>query len=157
MSIETLERVLAEHPFFEGLEPPHLDTLVGCAANATFDEGQFLFRAGQPADSFYLVRHGRVAVESVAPGRGSLTIETVADGDVLGWSWLFPPYRWHFDARATSFVRAFVLDGACLRGKCERDPALGFALMKSFAGVVVQRLEATQMQLMDLYGNGRRS
>jgi CRP-like cAMP-binding protein len=156
MSIDTLERILAEHPFFEGMAEPHLDTLVGCAKNVSFEAGQFLFRAGQPADSFFLVRHGRVAVESVAPGPGSLVIETVSDGDVLGWSWLFPPYRWHFDARATAFVRAFSLDGKCLRGKCERDPAFGFALIQRFAGVVVQRLESTQMQLMDLYGDSRR-
>jgi CRP-like cAMP-binding protein len=156
VTIETLERILAEHPFFEGMPETHLDTLVGCAKNVTFETGQFLFRTGQQADSFYVIRHGRVAVESAAPGRGAVAIETVADGDVLGWSWLFPPYRWHFDARATSFVRAFVLDGACLRDKCEKDPGLGFALVRRFASVVVQRLEATQMQLMDVYGDVRR-
>jgi CRP-like cAMP-binding protein len=153
VTIETLERILAEHPFFDGMSQAHLDTLVGCAKNVTFETGQFLFRTGQAADSFFVIRHGRVAVECASAGRGPLTIETVADGDVLGWSWLFPPYRWHFDARAGSFVRAFALDAACLRGKCEKDPGLGFDLLQRFATVVVQRLEATQMQLMDVYGD----
>lgn len=153
MSIETLEGVLAEHPFFQDMEKTHLDTLAGCARNVTFEAGQFLFQTGQPADNFYLVRHGRVAVQTVSPGRGALVIETVSDGDVLGWSWLFPPYRCHFDARATAFVRALTLDGKCLRGKCDQDAALAADLMRHFTAVVVQRLEATQMQLLDLYGD----
>jgi CRP-like cAMP-binding protein len=85
-----------------------------------------------------------------------VTIETVGEGEVLGWSWLFPPYKWHFDARASTFVRALALDGACLRGKCETDPELGRRVLERFAQVVVQRLEATQLQLMDLYGDAAR-
>lgn len=153
MAIETFEKTLAEHPFFQGMEPAHVATLVGCAANVTFDQGEFLFRVGQAADHFFVLRHGRVSVEILPPGRQPISIETAVEGDVLGWSWLFPPYKWHFDARATSFVRALALDGACLRKKCEADSKLGYALMQRFAGVVVQRLEVTQLQLLDLYGD----
>jgi CRP-like cAMP-binding protein len=151
MTIENLERVLREHPFFTGMDPAHLQTLVGCSSNVTFDEGIHLFREGEAADNFYLIRLGRVTLECFAPTRGPLAIETAEAGDVLGWSWLFPPYRWHFDARARTFVQALSLDGACLRRKCENDPALGYDLLKRFAGVAVQRLEATQLQLLDLY------
>jgi CRP-like cAMP-binding protein len=152
MAIETVERLLSEHPFFKDLAPGHLPTLVGCARNVTFEPGQYLFREGEAAERFFVVRFGRVAVETSAP-RGPLAIETVDAGDVLGWSWLFPPYRCHFDARATALVRAVALDGVCLRRKCDEDAVLGFELMKGFARLAVQRLEAAQVQLLDLYAS----
>jgi CRP/FNR family cyclic AMP-dependent transcriptional regulator len=153
VTIENFERILAEHPFFKDLAEPHLETIVGCAANVKFDAGEFIYREGAPADHFYVVRHGKVGVEAFVPGRGAMTVETVEDGEVLGWSWLFPPYKAHFDARALTMVRALSLDGACLRAKCEKDPAFGYQLMKLFAPVLIQRLDATRLQLLDLYGN----
>jgi CRP/FNR family transcriptional regulator, cyclic AMP receptor protein len=153
LAIDSFERILSDHPFFQGLDTAHLATLVGCASNVTFDAGRILFRSGEPAQRFFIVREGRVSVEIHAPGRGPVTIETVTGGDVLGWSWLFTPYQWHFDARATTFVRALALDGACLREKCDRDPALGYQMMRRFASVMVARLEATQVQLLGLYGS----
>jgi CRP/FNR family transcriptional regulator, cyclic AMP receptor protein len=153
LTIESFERILGDHPFFRGLEASTLATLVGCASNVTFDAGRFIFRTGEPAERFFIVRHGTVAVEIYAPGRGPVTIETVSGGEVLGWSWLFAPYKWHFDARATTLVRALALDGTCLREKCERDAALGYQMMQRFASVMVARLEATQLQLLDLYGS----
>jgi CRP-like cAMP-binding protein len=155
MTVQTFEKVLAEHPFFRELSVPHLDMVVGCVANVVFQPGEFIFREGQPADHFFVVREGKVAVEVFVPNKGATTIETIEGGEVLGWSWLFPPYKAHFDARALTHVRALSLDGACLRTKCETDPALGYDLLKRFTQVVVARLEATRMQLMDLYGNGR--
>jgi CRP/FNR family cyclic AMP-dependent transcriptional regulator len=152
--IENFERILADHPFFRDLAKPHLETIVGCAANVTFDAGAFIYREGTQADHFYVVRHGKVGVETFAPGRGAMTVETVEDGEVLGWSWLFPPYKAHFDARALTLVRALSLDGACLRAKCEKDPAFGYEIMKRFAPVLIQRLDSTRLQLLDLYGNG---
>jgi CRP-like cAMP-binding protein len=153
MTITDFTSVLAEHPFFGGMSAEHVHTLAGCAANVTFEPGELLFREGDEAERFYVVRFGRVSVETHAPNRGHLTIETVDAGDVLGWSWLFPPYRCHFDARAETLVRALALDGVCLRGKCERDPAMGYELMRRFAQVVIRRLEATQWQMFDLYAN----
>ena len=155
MSIHSFEGVLREHPFFAGLDDEHLALLAGCASNVLFHPGEFLFREGSPADRFYIVRHGRVAVQAFAPGRGAVSIETIDEGEVVGWSWLFPPYTAHFDARALTLVRALSLDGACLRAKCEKDPGLGYQLTKRFAQVVVHRLEATRVQLLDLYGDAR--
>jgi CRP-like cAMP-binding protein len=152
VTIHSLESVLAEHPFFRDLPEPHLDTVTGCVSNVVFSPGEFVFREGQAADRFYVVREGRVAVEVFVPNKGAVTIETVEGGEVLGWSWLFPPYRARFDARALNAVRALALDGACLRTKCEKDPALGYELTRRFTDVVVARLEATRMQLLDLYG-----
>lgn len=153
MTITDFTSVLAEHPFFGGMSAEHVGALAGCAANVKFEPGELLFHEGDEAERFYVIRFGRVSVETHAPNRGHLTIETVDAGDVLGWSWLFPPYRCHFDARAETLVRALALDGVCLRGKCERDPAMGYELMRRFAQVVIRRLEATQWQMFDLYAN----
>ncbi len=150
--METLKPLLAEHPFFEGLEPRHLDLIVGCATNVRFDAGTFIFREGEEANAFYIIRHGQVALEIFVPQRGPITIETIGQGEVLGWSWLFPPYHWHFDARAVTLTRAIALDGKCLRTKCEEDHDLGYQLVKRFAHIIMQRLQATRLQLLDVYG-----
>jgi CRP/FNR family cyclic AMP-dependent transcriptional regulator len=144
--------LLAEHPFFRDLPAADLGLIAGCGRNAHFAAGDGLFEEGGEADAFFVIRHGRVALSVHSPPRGEITIATVGDGDVLGWSWLFPPYRWHFDARATTDTSAVALDGACLRGKCEEDTALGYRLMKRFAGLIQQRLQQTRLQLLDVYG-----
>jgi CRP-like cAMP-binding protein len=150
--MQTLEPLLAAHPFFKDLQPRHLQLLVGCASNVRFTAGQFIFREGEEAHHFYLIRHGNVTLEIFVPGRGPLTIQTLGENDVLGWSWLFPPYRWMFDARALTLTRAIALDGQCLRGKCEDDHDLGYELVKRFAQVMMERLQATRLQLLDVYG-----
>jgi CRP/FNR family cyclic AMP-dependent transcriptional regulator len=150
---KTLESLLAEHAFFKGLDPGHISFIAGCGTNVRFDADQYVFREGEPADHFYLIRHGKVALETLVPERGPLVIQTIAEGDVLGWSWLFPPYRWYFDARAVELTRAVALDGACLRRKSEEDYRLGCELMQRFARVVVERLQATRLQLLDVYGS----
>jgi CRP-like cAMP-binding protein len=155
--METLERILAEHPFFKGLEEPYLQLLVGCASNVRFNAGEVIFREGEEANRFYLIRQGKVAVETFAPGRGPIIIQTLGEGELLGWSWLIAPYRWRFDGRAVELTRAIALDGECLRGKCEEDHNLGYELMKRVAHVIEQRLEATRLQLLDVYGGIRSS
>lgn len=150
--MNTLEPILAEHPFFRGLEPRYLSIVAGCASNARFAAGEFIAREGQEADRFFLVRAGRVALEIFVPNKGAVTVQTLEEGDILGWSWLIPPYRWRFDARAAELTRAIALDGKCLRTKCEQDHDLGYELLKRFADIVGQRLESTRLQLLDLYG-----
>jgi len=153
---ESIAELLAEVPFLDGLGPDRLDLLAGCAGNVHFDAGEHLFREGDEADTFYVIRHGSVAIETFVAARGALAIETIGPGEVLGWSWLFAPYRWHFDARALVPVRATGFDGACLRGKCESDPALGYELMGRFAQVLIERLQWTRLRLLDVYGDGSR-
>jgi len=149
--METLEPILAKHPFLEGLEPRHLKTLVGCASNVRFNAGQFLFREGEEASEFYMIREGKVNVQIQGAERGSITVQTIGEGEVLGWSWLIPPYRWRFDAQAAELTRAIALDGKCLRTKSEEDHDLGYELLKRFSGIIVERLEATRLQLLDVY------
>jgi CRP/FNR family transcriptional regulator, cyclic AMP receptor protein len=151
MPQQTLEPILAEQPFLKNLEREHLKLLVGCASNARYEAGQFLLRESEEANQFFIIRHGRVAIEIYAPDRGAITIETVVQGDVIGWSWLVPPYHWRFDARAIDLTRAIVLDAKCLRGKCEEDHNLGYELLNRFVNVIDRRLQATRFQLLDVY------
>lgn len=149
--METLERILIEHPFFAGMKEEHMDLLVGCASNVRFDAGQFILREGEEANKFYLIRQGQVALEVHAPGRGSITIQTLGAGEILGWSWLVPPYYWRLDARAVELTRALALDGKCLREKCEKDHDLAYELLKRFSQVMVDHLTATRLQLLNVY------
>jgi len=154
METYSLDRFLKEHPFFEGLSEADLELLAGCGKNVVVEPDELVFKQGEPADEFYVVRVGRVVIELPAPHGGSVSVQTVGDGDVLGWSWIFPPYRWQFDARAVERTRIVTLDGKCLRGKCETDTRLGYEMVKRFARVMTDRLQATRLQLIDLYGNG---
>jgi CRP-like cAMP-binding protein len=151
--VKGVEELLRDAPFFDGLRPESAELIAGCASNVHFDAGALIFREGEQADAFYLLRHGSVALETHNPARGPVVIETIEAGDVLGWSWLFPPYRWHFDARARTAVRATAFDGECLRGKCAADPVLGYELVSRFAQTLIQRLQWTRLRLLDVYGH----
>ncbi len=153
--MQTIERIVREHPFFQGLDEASSTLIAGCARNAVFHVGEHLFREGEPADLFFLLRHGKVALEFNAPGREPLTFATLQEGEVLGAAWLFPPYRWSYDARAVELTRAVALDGKCLREKAERDHDFGYELMKRFVPVFARRLQQTRLQLLDVYGRPR--
>jgi CRP/FNR family transcriptional regulator, cyclic AMP receptor protein len=150
--VQTIDELITESPTFAGLDPPQLELIAGCARNEHVEAGTLLLREGEPADTFFLIRRGVVALEVHAPGRNALQIETLGPSEVVGWSWLFPPYRWQMDGRAVEACSLVVFDGACLRGKCEEDHDLGYELMKRFAANVVDRLQATRLQLLDVYG-----
>lgn len=153
--IEGLDRLLAEHPFFQGFDAPALALMAGCARNERFDAGQSIFKQGDDADRFYIVRHGQVSVEICAPPKGRLPLQTLGEGEVLGWSWLVPPFTWSFDARALTLVRAISLDAPCLRRKCENNHELGYRLLQRFIPVMADRLTAARLQLQDLYAPAR--
>jgi len=152
MMIENLDPILDEHPFLQGMEKNYLQLITDCAMNVRFDAGELIFREGEEADQFYLIRQGRVALEVFIPQRGSNPILTLGTGDALGWSWLIPPHKWRFDARAAETTRAFAVDGKCLRGKCDEDPSLGYDFLKRVVEIIVERLHATRLQLLDVYG-----
>jgi CRP-like cAMP-binding protein len=144
-----LESQIAAHPLLCGIKPEHLKIIAACAMPAEFKEGELIFREGDPANRFYLLENGKVSLESHAKGEASVAIQTIGDGGVLGWSWLFPPYYWHFDARALEPVTAIFFYGTWLREYCEQDHDLGYELMKRMAEVVIRRLQATRQQLLD--------
>jgi len=148
-----LEKLIREHPFFDGLDDASLEFITACAADERFDAGQKIFREGQPADKFYLVRHGTVNMEVRVPGRNAIILQTCKDGEVIGWSWIVPPFRWKWDARATSPTWLVSFDGTCLRGKLDSDPALGYAMYKRFTQVIAERLRNARLQILDIYGD----
>jgi CRP-like cAMP-binding protein len=148
-----IDALVAEHSFFKDVGPTYRALIAACGKNVQFRTGQLLAKTGDQADNFFAIRHGRASIELHSPERGSLILQTVDAGDIVGWSWLFPPYLWKFDVRAVEDVRAISFDGACLRGKCESDPAMGYEFMKHFAQVFIERLESARLQLLDLYGS----
>ena len=150
--METLERILGEQPFFAGLNPEFLRLATGCANNVRFAAGEFICKEDDPADRFYLVRHGHVALQLFAPGRGAMTFQTVGPGEMFGMSWIAPPYKWTYDARALELTRALAVDGLCLRDKCDHDHDLGYELMQRFLSRTIESLHATRLQFLDVYG-----
>lgn len=150
--MKSMTDLIREHSFVAGMSEEHSATVAGCAKNVLFEPGAYIIREGQSADEFHLIRDGHVALEIYAPRRGSHVLQTLGPNDILGASWIVPPYRWTSDARATDRVRAFAFDAKCLRDKCEADPALGYALMKRFVPMLVQRMSAARMQALDLFG-----
>ena len=148
--MKTLNEAITEHAFFQGMKPEHIAVLTKGAKTAKFKAGDVLFREGEPASQFYLIESGRVALEAHAPANGTTTIQQLGAGEVLGWSWLFPPFNWHFQARAMEPTNVVQLSGAHLLVSAERNHDFGYELMKRMAQVVIHRLQATRKQLLAL-------
>ena len=147
--MKTLRETFTEHPLFLGMKPEHLEVLAGCASEAKLKADQILFREGEPANQFYLIESGRIAIEAHQPANGTALVQTLGAGDVLGWSWLFPPFSWHLQARALEPTRTIVLNGAHLLVTAEQNREFGYELMKRVARVVINRLQATRKQLLE--------
>jgi CRP/FNR family transcriptional regulator, cyclic AMP receptor protein len=143
-----LEAKVAAHPFLMGLGSHHTRLLADCAMRSQFTAGQLIFRKGETANRFYLIERGKVALES-SVGDVVVQIDEVGAGDLLGWSWIFPPYVWHFDARAIESTTAIFFYGTILREYCEADQALGFELFKRMSEVMMRRLQAARVKLTE--------
>jgi CRP-like cAMP-binding protein len=137
------------HSFLHGLGEEHLATLEQCAMLTSFKPGQVIFREGEMANRFYLILDGRVAVAATVPERGPVLVDQLIGGDVLGWSWLFPPYGMHFAAEAVEPTHAIFFYGTWLRERCAENPALGYELTKRAATVLMRRLEAVTKQRLE--------
>ena len=150
--MKSIETLLHDHPFTTGLDHALVTLIAGCAKNMRFDPGDYLLREGEVATHFHLIREGTVALELFAPGKGPRTVLTLKRGELVGASWLVPPYTWSFDARAVETTRVLAFDCTCLRDKCEADHHLGYEMMKRFIPPLVERLQIARMQCADLYG-----
>lgn len=149
--VNSLESVIREHPFFNNFPENQLQIITSCAKNVEFREGQFIVLEGDAANEFYFIRKGSVSIELNIPQRGPTTMQTVGEGEILGWSWVSPPYLWHFNAKALERTKALVFDATCLRAKCEQNHDLGYEMLKRFANLITARLDATRLQLLDIY------
>jgi len=152
MEQHDLSQSLHEHPFLSDMNDYLIKTLLSCASNVMIKEGTVIFQEGETAKNFYLIRSGRVALEVQGGEKGQIRVQTVGPGEVLGWSWLIAPYRWHFDALAVEDVHAFAIDATCLRTKSETDHNFGYEMLRRFSAVLERRLEASRLQLLDMYG-----
>jgi CRP/FNR family cyclic AMP-dependent transcriptional regulator len=142
-----LDAQVARHPFFFGLKPEHIRLLADCAMATNFERNQIIFRAGEMANRFYLIEQGHVNLEA-GEEEHPVIIDRIGAGDLLGWSWIFPPYRWHFAARATEPTRAIFFYGTILREYCEKDPALGYELFKRMSEIMMKRLQRARGELI---------
>lgn len=149
--IKGLAQELSEAPLLSDLDPAHLELIAGCSVNVAFAEGERVLRAGDPADHFWVIRRGRVDVEVDGGARGTIVIERLDPGEILGASWIAEPYRTEFDATAIERSSAIKVDAECLRNKCRADPRLGHELYRRFATLMRDRLHATRLQLLDVY------
>jgi len=149
--MEAILKQILDHRFFEGF-PAHLfEGIALCAQSVSFDADEPIYNESDDAEEFFLIQNGRVALELHAGHRGTLIIQTTAQGEVLGWSWIFAPYPRRYDARAVTPVTAIALQGECLRRQCDKEHHLGHELYRRFALAMLASLHATRMQLMDLY------
>ena len=152
VKVKDIETLLSAHPFFKDLDHAQIKFLAGCGKNLHFHKDEIIFHEGREANYFFVIRQGKVVLEINGAQRGAIMIQTVDEGHILGWSWLIPPHKWNFTARALEETSTIILDGACLRKKCQEDHALGYELFKRFSTVLAKRLENTIIQLLDVYG-----
>jgi CRP-like cAMP-binding protein len=142
---ESMATRVALHPFLVGMNHGQLALLIDCAMAAQFEAGQTILCEGEIANRFYLIESGEVVLES---GEDSVIVDTIGAGDLLGWSWMFPPYVWRFTARAVMPTKAIFFYGTILREYCERDPSLGYELLKRMAPVMIKRMQAARQRML---------
>lgn len=146
---------LGDWKLTHGLTDEQRALLASAATEVTLPAGTVVFEEGQPAEGCWLIRSGRIALETPVPGRGAIVIQTLGAGDVLGWSWLVPPRQWHFRARVVDLVTATHLDTVAIRALAEADPALGYPLSLALFEALLERLQSTRARLLDLYRSPR--
>jgi CRP-like cAMP-binding protein len=149
--MEPLPDLIAAHPFSKGMNPAHVETLARFGTHERFGDGQRIFHEAYDADRFYLVHAGRVALQVFVPGQGDYTIQTIGSGEALGWSWLYPPYRWHFSATAVDPAVVIAFDARQLRAAMEAAPAFGYAIAMRVGQLTFDRLQATRLRLLEVY------
>ena len=151
---ETIATRVALHPFLAGMNPRQLALLTDCAIPVHFRKGQTILREGELANRFYLIESGKVVLESGEGFGDAVIIEEIGAGDLLGWSWMFPPYVWHFTARAAEPTEAIFFYGTILREYCERDPSLGYELFKRITPVMLKRLQSARRRMLSIHAHG---
>ncbi|MBA1148621.1 cyclic nucleotide-binding domain-containing protein [Ectothiorhodospiraceae bacterium WFHF3C12] len=151
--MDDLAQVFAEEPFFSGFSDAQLRRLAGLARPEVYQNGRYLIRQNGSADRFMLITTGHVVLKAFVPQRGMVPLETLGPGDPLGWSWLAPPYKWHYDGRALERTEVIAFEAEGLRQAMEQDHELGYRLQKRMIEVIAHRLQAARLQSLDLYGN----
>ena len=151
MEIKSIKEVISNQPFFKGLDDQYLQLFAGCASNKRFIEGEFLLKENQPSTQFFIIKEGKVVIELFSGNKGTIRIQTLSDGDLVGWTWLFPPYKNQFDAMALTPTKVIAFEGNCLQKKCKDDYKFGYEMLSRVTAVIIERLRNTRLQLIDIY------
>ena len=151
--MNNIKTKLQGHRFFQSFSDSVINQIASCGSIKKIDANQMLAHEGDPAEEFYAIIDGRIAVETSLPGKNVRVLQTLHAGEIVGWSWIFPPYEWTFDVHVVKDTTLFAFDARCLRGKTENDHELGYILMKQFAQIMTLRLKASRLQLLNLYGS----
>lgn len=151
MNLMRIEDLLSQHRYFKGMAKEQISYVAGCGSNRVLQPGEMLARTGDEATEFYAIREGDLAIEIFDAARGLITVQTVGEGGIVGWSWIIPPHRWQFHVRSRDVSKVIAFDGVCLRNKCESDHDMGYEFLKRFSTVAVDRLQATRLQLFEIY------
>lgn len=149
MTNRPIKEYLSAEKFFSGLSPEFIGFLAGCATERQIAPDQVLFPLGEHANRFYLIRSGNICIEIPAIMGPALKVQSLGAGQVLGWSWLIPPYKWNFQARAEVQAKLLEFDGEEVLARCEEDPKFGYELLKRFASLMSERLEAARQSMME--------
>ncbi len=150
--MENIINSIAEKPFFRDLKHEYIEFLALNSVKKEFNPFDFIFKIGESADHFYLVEKGSVAIELFSSEKGVIRIQTIGEGDILGWSWMLPPYKWHFEARTVEDTTLICFDGKKVLQECEKNQGFGYEILKRYMVVMAERLEASRFQLLDVYG-----
>ena len=151
MESKSMKEIIASQPFFEGLEDQYLTLFAGCASNKHFKEGEFLLKENEQSTQFFIIKEGKVVIEVFGGNKGTIRIQTLSEGDLVGWSWLFPPHKNQFDAIALTTTRVIAFEGNCLQKKCKNDTNFGYEMLRRMTAVIIDRLRNTRLQLIDIY------
>lgn len=148
---QNLEKIIRRHAFWKGLDSVYFHVLEGFATLVTWGPGEGVFQADASAEHFYLINRGCVCLETLVSGRNVVTIQMLGPGEALGWSWLFPPYRWHFSARSRVFTEAVAFQAKALREYAQENHDFGYELTKRVGQIILDRLQATRLRLVNFY------
>jgi CRP/FNR family cyclic AMP-dependent transcriptional regulator len=151
--LENIEKIISEHPFFNGIDQQTIKVIAENSRRLNFNPGEFLMREDEPGHCFFLILHGKVAIEVFAPERGPIIVSTIGENEICGYCWLIPPYTCRYDVRAVEFTRCICIDGTRLREICDENPKLGFELLRRTTQLMSSLLEATRVQVLDIYGD----
>ncbi len=149
MNQQSIKDYLSSHAFFSGLDDDFLQFVSDSATEQRISKGDVLFRQGERADKFYLLRNGRISMQIPALVGPTLEIQNLGENQILGWSWLIPPFRWHFLARAQEETDLLEFDGSAILARCEEDPKFGYELFKRFTALMSERLDVARQKMMD--------
>ena len=151
--MENIEQIIAEHPFFKGLGPQQISIIAEDSRRLNFSPGEFLMREDEPGSCFFIVLNGQVAIEVFSPERGPIIVSTVGENEIIGYCWLIPPYQCRYDVRAVEHTRTICIDGVRLRQICDENHEVGFELLRRTTELMSELLEATRVQMLDIYGS----